>query len=79
MCQKLYDVGVCSVLRSTDFQNKNLKIKLCFIILRMPSPAMISYDKMKYNESLDIIKSTNLNGIIHLICNIIYMSVLFIL
>lgn len=74
MCQKLYDVGVCSVLRSTDFQNKN-----CFIILRMPSPAMISYDNMKYNESFDIIKSTNLNGIIHLICNIIYMSVLFIL
>lgn len=74
MCQKLYDVGVCSVLRSTDFLNKN-----CLIILRMPSPAMISYDYMKYNESFDIIKSTNLNGIIHLICNIIYMSVLFIL
>lgn len=73
MCQKLYDVGVCSVLKSTDFQNKNI------IILRMPSPAMISYDYMKYNESFDIIKSTNLNGIIHLICNIIYMSVLFIL
>lgn len=39
---------------------------------------MIFYVNMKYNEFFDIIKSINFNGIIYLICNIIYMSVLFI-